>query len=338
MNVDFPPKQNAPKVPNLGPWIVPVAILVIVFLMIGSLFYTVDSDEVGVVLRFGKYVRTTQPGLRFKLPFGVETVKKVRVRHVFKEEFGFRTLRAGVRTVYAKSSGRGRSSYGLDSFLGESLMLTGDLNCAVVEWIVQYKIKNAFNYLFKVRDPEDTIRDMSEVAMRLVVGDRTISEVLTLGREEIRMKAKEKLQALLDKYETGINVLNVVLQDVNPPDEVKPSFNEVNEARQEKEKLVNQAWEEYNRAVPRAKGEAEQVILKAEGYALDRVNRAEGDAKKFVLTWEAYKTAKDVTRRRLYLETMKKVLPELKQKYFIDSGQKGILPFLDLKKEGGQTS
>ena len=215
-------------------------------------------------------------------------------------------------------------------YLDESLMLTGDLNTAVVEWIVQFRVKDPVQFAFRIRNIRETIRNMSEAVTRLVVGDHTINEVLTSGREEIRKEVEKELQKVLDSYGAGVEILNVVLQDVNPPDEVKSSFNEVNEARQEKEKSVNQAWENYNHSVPKAKGEAQKTLQEAEGYALDRVNRAKGDADKFLLVWEAYRAAPEVTRRRLYLETLRGLLPELKEKIVIDESQKGILPFFNL--------
>jgi membrane protease subunit HflK len=348
MEVNFPGGSPMGNLPNFRPWVAPLVGLLLIFSALGTAFYQVDPDEMGVVQLFGRYVRTTTPGLRMKLPLGIETVQKVKVTHVFKEEFGFRTVQPGVRTLYEgrdaqfelfrRSASTGtsrRQQKGLwgsegNPFLDESLMLTGDLNTAVVEWIVQFRVKDPVRFAFKIRNIRETIRNMSEAVMRLVVGDHTINEVLTAGREEIRKRVEVELQQVLDSYEAGVEILNVVLQDVNPPDEVKPSFNEVNEARQEKEKSINQAWEDYNRSVPKAKGEAEQAIRQAEGYALDRVNRAKGDADKFRLVWEAYRAAPQVTRRRLYLETMRSVLPVLKEKILIDESQKGILPFLNL--------
>ncbi|MBN1689137.1 MAG: FtsH protease activity modulator HflK [Candidatus Omnitrophica bacterium] len=356
MEVNFPSEEGMPKMPNFryGPWIGPVLLLAFAFMAVGTVFYNVDKDESGVVQRFGKYVRTTNPGLHLKLPFGIETVKRIKVLHVFKEEFGFRTVSSGVRTVYTGREGvqeqRGwssrrvgvqqqRSGYAASPFLEEKMMLTGDLNVGIVEWIVQYTIKDPVAYAFRVRDPRETIRNMSEAVMRLVVGDHSINEVLTSGREEIQFAAETKLQEVLDSYGAGVAIRNVILQDVNPPDPVKPSFNEVNEARQEKEKVINQAWEEYNRVIPRAKGVAEQQIRSAEGFALERVNRANGDAERFLLTWEAYKKAPEVTKRRLYLETLEKVLPTMQDKLILDDSQKGILPLLKLNPEkGGQES
>ena len=241
----------------------------------------------------------------------------------FKEEFGFRTLRPGVRTVYTP-----------EKWEDESLMLTGDLNVAVVEWIVQYRIVDPYKYLFKVRDVRKTIRDISEVVMRMVVGDRSVDEVLTVGRMEAATQAQKKLQEILNFYDTGIKIVTVKLKDVNPPDPVKPSFNEVNEARQDRERFINEAWQAYNKVIPKAKGEAEKVIAEAEGYAIKRVNRAQGDANRFLAIWKEYKRAKDVTRKRMYIETLSKVLPRVGKIYVVDSEQKTLLPLLSL--EGGK--
>jgi len=300
-------------------WIVTGIVVLVALYVLFSTFYSIRADEVGVILRFGRYVRTTQPGLHLKLPFAIENLNRVRIKHIFKEEFGFRTLLPGVRTEYARGV-----------FLEESLMLTGDLNTAVVEWIVQYRVKNPVDYLFKVRNIGDTIRNTSEFAVREIVGDRSVTEVLTIGRIEIGTEVQRVMQQVLDSYQSGIHIVTAKLQDVNPPDPVKPAFNEVNEAKQEREKLINEAWQEYNKIIPQATGEAERTIREAEGYALNRVNRANGDAHKFISIWQEYNTAKDVTRRRLYLEMMLDVLPKIEKKYIIDSSQQGMLPFLDL--------
>lgn len=345
------PGDNNPKIPQFkpSPWLIPLVILMMVMSGAGSLFFQVGPDELGVVQRFGKYVRTESPGLHFKLPFGIETVRNVKVTHVFKEEFGFRTLQSGGRaTTYAgrddssaPSSIRMRRQLGTgsDPFLEESLMLTGDLNVAVVEWIVQYTVKDPVQYLFRVRDPRETIRNMSESVMRLVVGDHTINQILTSGREKIQSQMEVMLQELLDDYGSGIAIRNVILQDVTPPNEVKPSFNFVNEARQEKERLINEAWKEYNRVIPMAKGQAEQVVREAEGYAVERINRAEGDAARFRLAVEAYKKSPQVTRKRLYLEMIDRVFPEVQDKLFLDERQTNLFPLLDVNPwKGGQES
>ncbi|UCE20534.1 MAG: FtsH protease activity modulator HflK [Gemmatimonadota bacterium] len=306
-------------------WVLSIIGAILVLIILVTSFYQIGPDEVGVIKRFGAYVTTTQPGLHLKLPFGIETVTKVRVKYVFKEEFGFRTLKAGVRSQYAR-----------DKSLEESLMLTGDLNSAVVEWIVQYKVKDPVAFLFHVRGITKTIRDISEAVTRQVVGDRSVDEVIILSRREIALECQEKIQKRLDTYETGIDVVTVELKDVNPPDPVKPSFNEVNEAKQEKDKMVNEAWEAYNKAVPKAEGEAEKTIRQAEGYALNRVNRAQGDANKFQAIWAEYSRAKDVTRRRLYLEALSNVLPNIQKKVILDEDAKSLVPLLQLGK-GGET-
>jgi membrane protease subunit HflK len=284
----------------------------------------VAVDEVGVIQRFGKFIRTTSPGLNFKLPRGIEKVTKVRVKYVFKEEFGFRTLQAGIRTRYASSA----------SYLNESLMLTGDLNVAVVPWIVQYRVKDPYKYLFKVRTVIATLRDLSESTMRMVVGDRSINEVIS-KREEIAGAAKEELQKALDEAETGIKVTTIEMKKTNVPEPVQPSFNEVNQAVQEKEKMIYQAREAYNKVIPAAKGEAEKTIRAAEGYALDRVNRAKGDVARFLSLYEEYSKARDVTRRRLYLEAILEIFPKMGNKYIVDADQKNFLPLLNLGRSGG---
>ncbi len=311
-------------VPAISKSLVRIIVLVIVgLILVFTSFYQVGTDEVGVVKRFGKFVNTTQPGLHLKIPFGIDKVTKVPVQRVQKEEFGFRTALAGVRTEYV----RGKA-------IRESLMLTGDLNSAVVEWIVQYRVRNPVDYLFNVRGVTGTIRDISESVMRQVVGDRSVDEVIILSRREVALEAKQRLQKILDSYGTGIHVVTVELKDVNPPDPVKPAFNEVNEAKQEMERMVNEAWETYNKSVPKASGEAEWTIRQAEGYELNRINRAKGDANKFLAVWKEYNRSKDVTRRRLYLETLNEVLPKLGRKYIIDSEQKGLVQLLRLEEKG----
>jgi membrane protease subunit HflK len=301
-------------------------ILVLVgLIVIMTAFFTIEPEEVGVVLRFGKYVRTADPGLNFKLPAPFERVYKVPVQRQLKEEFGFRTQRAGVRTEY--SSG---------NFDNEALMLTGDLNVSVVEWIAQYRVRDPYKFLFKVRNVRKTFRDMNEAVMRAAVGDRSVSEVLTAGRQEIEDLVTTDLQILCDQYDTGIVVDQIVLQDVNPPDPVKPSFNEVNQAEQERERAINEARSEYNRIIPRARGEAEQMIQQAEGYAVDRVNSSRGDVVLFEEVLAAYRRAPDVTRRRIYLETMEFVYPKVQKKIIMDDTLEGMLPLLDLGTGGGK--
>ena len=214
-------------------------------------------------------------------------------------------------------------------------MLTGDLNAAEVEWIVQYRISDPYQYLFKIRNAETTFRDINEAVMREIVGDRTVNEVLTVGRQEIASAAEVMVQELAKQYETGIKVDQIVLQDVNPPDEVKPSFNEVNEAQQEKEKLINQARSEYNKVIPKARGEAQKIIEEAHGYALERVNEAKGDVARFNQLFSEYRKAKEVTKQRMYLETMNKILSNVGRKLITDKAATGILPLFQLEDKGG---
>lgn len=313
---DFHPRRPGFKMIR---WIV---LGLVVLILLSTSFFSVDSEEVGVVLRFGKFVRTVNPGLNFKLPFGIETVQKVPVERQLKLEFGFRTETPGQRTQFSKGN-----------FQEESLMLTGDLNAAEVEWIVQFRIADPYKFLFKVRDAMQTFRDMNEALMREVVGDRSVSEVLTTGRVEVASTVSKRLQELADQYETGIKVDQVVLQDVNPPDAVKPAFNEVNEAQQEREKLINQARSEYNQVIPKARGSAAQTIEEARGYAFQRVNQAEGDAANFQSVFAEYQKAPEVTRQRIYLETMDDVLKRVGKKIITDKNTSGILPLLQIQQE-----
>jgi len=304
----------------------PLLILLLIILFFGSsTFFTVGVDEVGIVQRFGKYIRTTQPGLNFKLPAGIEKITKVKVRRVYKEEFGFRSVRR---------DGSQRELSGSET-ASVSLMLTGDLNVALVPWIVQYRIKDPYNFLFKVQDVRRLLVDMSEAAMRLVVGDRSINEVIS-KREEIAIEARMVLQAEMDNAESGIHIVTIEMKRTNVPGPVQSSFNEVNQAIQEKEKMIYQAQEDYNKEIPTARGEAERTVKTAEGYALDRVNRAKGDASRFVAVFKEYAKAKDVTKRRLYLEMLRDVFPKVGDKYIIDSKQKNLLPLLNLGKPMGE--
>jgi len=298
-----------------------VFLLLFVVLGIYSSVYQVDTDEVGIVQRFGKYTKATQPGLNFKLPFGIETVRLVQVRRILKEEFGFSSQRMD----------EGRRSVPVTENSSESLMLTGDLNVAVVPWIVQYRIKDPYDYLFKVDKVTQLLRDMSEAAMRLVVGDRSINEVIS-KRDEIAVEAKEVLQAELDNAQAGITIVTIEMKRTNVPGPVQSSFNEVNQATQEKEQTIYQAREEYNKAIPAARGDADRVVKAAEGYALDRVNRAKGDAARFTSIYTEYAKAKDVTLRRLYLETLQELFPRLGPKYIIDDNQSNMLPLLNLNQ------
>ncbi|MCF8231614.1 MAG: FtsH protease activity modulator HflK [Bacteroidales bacterium] len=300
-------------------------ISVVVILILGvNAFFQVGPEEVGVITRFGKHVRTVSSGLKTKVPF-LEDVYKVPVERQIKQEFGFRTAQADVRTSYARSS----------TTKDESLMLTGDLNLANVEWVVQYRIDNAYNYLFKVRNAENTLRAISEAVMREVVGDRTVNEVLTIGRAEVASKAKLKIQEIAREYSLGIQVAQVVLQDVNPPDPVKQAFNAVNEAQQQRETMINQAKSEYNKVIPKARGQAEETIQKAEGYATKRVNNAQGEVARFKAVYKEYRRAPEVTKRRLYLEAMQEVIPKLGDKIITQGDGNNTIPLLNMQMRKG---
>ena len=302
-------------------WLIVIVIVLAIFLAYTAV-YTISPGHQGVILRFGRYYGMVMPGLHFKIPFGVDTVFKVHTEQVDTESFGFKSIRPGIRTQYEKSAVTER----------ESLMLTGDLNVIDVEWIVQFRREDPRKYLFNVRDPIMTIRDISESVNRRIVGNRSFDYVLQ-NREEVNKMAQEELQKILDEYETGIRVVNVRLQNVVPPDPVKGAFNEVNEAQQEKERLINEAQETYNREIPKAKGEAERTINGARGFALERVNRAKGDVARFSAVLKEYRNAREVTKRRLYLEAYQTILPNAKQIYIIDSEQKGLLPLLQLNQQ-----
>jgi len=295
------------------------AFVVVGLLFVLTCFFTIDPDEMGVIQRFGRHVRTVEPGLNMRLPFGIERVTKVRVKTVFREEFGFRTLQQGISARYAARS-----------FDEESLMLTGDLNIASLEWIVQYQIQDPVAFLFNVRNVRETIRNLSEATMRQIVGDRSIDEVIILGRQEIAWESMLLLQALLDKYNTGIVIRTINLQNVVPPVAVQPAFNEVNSAMQEEERIVNEAHQEYNRIIPQARGIALQTVEQAHGYAVNRVNSARGDAGRFIAMHDQYRLARNVTRQRMYLETMEQVLQNVERIYIVDEDQRSVIPFLDM--------
>jgi membrane protease subunit HflK len=308
---------------KLEPVLIALAVLV---LLIGArtIFFTVPADSKSIVLRFGKYVRTEDRGLHFKLPFGIEQQLPIPVLRQLKQEFGYSTP-DGMKRQFISDVEQGR----------ERSMVTGDLNAATVEWVIQYRITDAKSYLFNVKFTDDTLRDASESVMREVVGDRTVDEVITIGRRDIEDEALRKLQVLINEYTMGVSIDQVQLKNVNPPPDVQPSFNEVNQAQQEREQLINVAYGEYNKAVPRARGEANGKRTSAEGYAIQRQNEAEGDADRFNALFTEYQKAPEVTRRRIYLETMAEVLPKIGRKVIVDEDSKQVLPLLQLNSMGG---
>jgi len=287
-------------------------------------FYTVPAESEGVTLRFGRYLTTTEPGLHFKLPLGIDEVVVLPTRRQLKMEFGFFT-RGSTNPDQAEAD--------IDD---QKSMVTGDLNAALVEWVVQYRIENPRQYLFDVRDPGQTLRDLSEAAMREVIGDRTVDEVITIGRQEIEVSALGKMQELAKQYQLGVRVDQVQLKNVNPPRQVVDSFNEVNRAQQDRENMINIASGEYNKVVPKAKGEADMQLSSAAGYQFKRVNEAEGDVAGFRATLEQYLKAPEITRTRIYYETMSEVIPQLGPKIIVDESLKQILPLLQLKTAEAQ--
>ncbi|QDV47218.1 Modulator of FtsH protease HflK [Stieleria neptunia] len=304
-------------------WLIPgILLLALLFTSV----YTVQAESQGVVLRFGRYVKTVDPGLRFKFPFGIDEVSFVRVKRQLKQEYGFGTPGATDASQYS------------DEQKEERTMVTGDLNIATVEWVIQYRVRDPKLFLFEVRNPGQTLRDISESVMRTVVGDRTVDEVITIGRQEIEVEALLHLQELVDKYELGLSIDQVQLKNVNPPMPVQPSFNEVNQAQQEREQMINVANGEYNKEVPRARGEANQKTQAAEGYALKRVNEAQGDVSRFNAVFAEYAKAPEVTKQRIYIETMRQVVPTLGQKIILDDQANQILPLLNLAPQAARRS
>jgi len=309
---------------RLNPARVLLAVLVLL-VAIGafSSFYQVPASSVAIVQRFGKYLTTVEPGLHFKLPFGLDQVTPVEVRRQLKLEFGYGTRGATNDFQYNQD---------MDDMELEKNMVTGDLNAAVVEWVVQFHISDAKMYVFNFLEPQATLRDLSEAVMREVVGDRSIDEVLTVGRQEMEVKALERLQGIASTLNMGVHIDQVQLGNVNPPMEVKDSFDEVNRAQQQKESSINQANGEYNRVIPEARGKAEQSISQAEGYATQRVNEAEGDAARFKALLTEYQKAPEVTKKRIYLETLSEVLPNVPGKIIIDDKVPQFLPLMNLRQ------
>lgn len=316
-------QRRAPELAQLplprGAVPIGIAAALVIWLLYSAVF-TVPAESVGVIQRFGHYHGEVNPGLHFKVPFGVDRVTLVPVKRQLKEEFGFSTPGASF----------GDQASAPSQWILETTMVTGDLNTAMVEWIIQFRIEEPFDFLFKVRNPGATLRDVSESVMREVIGDRTVDEVLTIGRQEIESTAQVQLQEVVNKYEMGLRIDQIQLKNVNPPEPVQASFDRVNEAQQEREQMINLARGEYNKAVPRTRGEADQQIQAAQGYAIQRVNEAEGDVRRFDALLEEYRKAPEVTKRRLYLETLNDVLPRVQSKVIVDESATSVLPLLQL--------
>ena len=324
--MDMPHRDAGFRPPEWRPpgtwihWILWVVLALMAVTTARGAFYTVGTDEQAVVLRLGRYTATEGPGFHLKLPFGLDTVARFPTERVLKQEFGFRTTKADVRSEFVKGP-----------YAVESLTLTGDVNIADVEWIVQYRITSATDYWFHLNEPDATVRDLSEAVLREVAGSRTVDDLLTVGRNQIEAEAQILLQKSFNSYHAGIKVIAVQLRGVTPPEPVQASFNDVNRAEQDREKLINEARAAYNREIPKAEGEALQAVERAEGARRERVNRAKGDAERFRQILAEYKKSPDVTRKRLYLETMAQVLPAIDEITVLDTGSKsGVLPVLQL--------
>lgn len=317
-----PPRMVRPINPMAisAQWIMIGACAIVVLWLFLTGLTQVPPDSKGVLTRFGRYKATLNPGLHIKIPFGVDRIEMVRVERQQKLEFGYGTDGASNPDQVPDEN----------DAQNEREMVTGDLNMAVLEWVVQYRVEDPKQYLFHVFKPEWTLRDVGEAVMREVVGDRTIDEVLTTGRGEMEREAMEGMQAACKRYGLGLQVNQIQLQNVNPPRAVQSSFNEVNQAQQEMKQMVNVATGEYNKVIPRAKGDAIGRVSEAEGYAMKRVNEAQGDADRFNTEFAAYSKAPEITRQRLYLEAMRQVMPMLERKIILDEGAGKVLPLLQL--------
>ncbi len=309
-------------------------VVLLAIMLISSVFYKVEADSEGVVLRFGKYIKTTDPGLHLKFFWPIDEVYVVPVQRIQVLEFGFSTAAAGRVTQYARKTKK---------HTDVARMLTGDLNLAHVEWIIQYRIKDAYNYLFKIGGARnsvmavnDTIRSVSEAVMRKLVGDASVDEVIASGRDQIASDAKVEIQKMLDKFETGVQVVTVKLQSATPPDEVKDAFDEVNRAKQKKEEEINKAKGERNRQIPAARGKRDQAISEAKGYQDRQVKAITGRVNAFLAQLAEYEKAPEVTRTRLYLETMEEILSAVDSKIIIDESVRGLLPFLNLGEDASR--
>ena len=319
-------KDRLQRIMPSGPrGVIIVAVLALAGVAAWTAMYTVPSDSVAVIQRFGKYLKDVPPGLHYKLPLGVDVATIVPVKRQLKQEFGFAT--PGASDLYQSPRPHNAKR--------ETQMVTGDLNAALVEWVVQYRIANPRKFLFEVREPSETLRNVSESVMRAVVGDRTVDEVITIGRQEIETEALTKMQALATKYSMGISIDQVQLKNINPPKLVQESFNEVNQAQQQKEKLINEARRDYNKVVPLAKGKKDQRIREADGYRLKRINEAKGDVARFSALLAEYSKAPEVTRRRIYVETMQAVMPSIRSKVIVDERLRSLLPLLNLSAQTG---
>lgn len=307
------PQFNMPPLKS-GTLLIAVGVLLAVWIL-PSIFYFVEQDEEGVVTRFGKYVRTTLPGPHIKFPSPIEHVYTPKVRQVRRTEIGFRLNQANQ----------------VRDFPHESLMVTGDQNIIDIDLVVQYNISDSKNYLFVVRDQDKVVRDVAETVIRGIIGNKKIDEALTVGKAEIQILVKEQMQLLLDGYQAGLHIINVQLQDVSPPKQVESAFKDVVSAREDKERMINEAQGYRNAVIPEARGQAAQIVRNAEAFREQVVKKARGDAARFLAQYEAYKKAPDITRQRIYLETMEEIFPKM-NKFVLSTKPGGVLPVLPLGK------
>lgn len=316
------------KVKNI---VKPVTIVIVIaiigiLILLGTSFYIVQPTEEAVVSRFGKYLVTNGPGLHYKLPLGIDQHIIVRTTEVQTEEFGFRTERSGVATRYSDAS-----------FFNESNMLTGDLNIVDIEWIIQYRISDPKAWAFNVQDRIKTIRDISQSAMNMYVGDKTIMRVMGSDRTTIETEVLDMMNNILTDYGLGITVITVQLQNIFAPAGVQEAFDDVNKAKQDMNRFINEGKEAYNREIPRARGEGDRLEQVARGYAAERINKAKGDIARFESIYEEYKKAKNVTRERLYFEMMEEIFKASEDTILIDKDIEGLLPLMNLNtKEGNR--
>lgn len=318
---DFRPPEIAPEKAFATLWAA-AAVLLIVWGGSSS-YFTVAANEEAVILRLGKIDSVVGPGFHGRLPFGIDKIFKGAVTSVHQAEFGYRTISAGVKSQFDYSS---------PEVMSEATMLTGDLNLVLVNWEVRYKISNLEHYLFKVRDPVGTLRDISEAIMRTEIGDRSVDEVLTIDRTTIENQVAEEMRQQLTHYQCGIQVVKVNLKRADPPADVKDAFNAVNRAIQIRDRIVNDAEGERNKKLPAARGQKERVIKEAEGYQIGRINRAQGEADAFTAVLKQYHGAKDITRKRLYLDAMERSLSNVGELTIIDGQSDGVLKLLDLNR------
>lgn len=313
-------KSKKGKKHHVGPKLLTTIIILVLVVIAGfTSFYVVDETEEAVITRLGKYTTTTGPGLHWKMPFGIEKNYNVPVKVVQTEQFGFKTVKAGRNNEYK------------NNISSESTMLTGDLNIVNVEWIIQYKIENPKQWLFGVYEKENTIRDISRSVINTLVGDRAILDVMGKERSAIEELGLEQMNENFNQLGLGINVTAVKLQNIVPPEGVQEAYEDVNKATQDMNRFINEGQEAYNAEIPKAQGEADKQIQEAEGYATERVNKAKGDVARYNSVYEEYKKSPEVTKERIYLETMDEIFGGETKPELIDGQLENLVPIKNLK-------